>query len=101
MAAKRIDLDVVTGRFIITPYELDMFIKTNDTVEFKEKKSRRFWIVFHGASPLKEKNISDKNPKSGLDPAVIEGAYPYAVAILSSKNNELFLQAHCPSIIVH
>ncbi len=101
MAPKLIRLNTLNGKISVMPYNLDMFIKQKDTVEFKEGKSRKFWVVFLGASPLKQKNISHLNSKSGLDPVVIEGVYPYAVAILGSKNNRLFLDVHCPSIIVH
>jgi hypothetical protein len=103
LAATKIDFDVneVTGVFTITPYQLDVYIATNDTVKFNETKSRKFKIVFHGQSPLKEKKISHKKDKSGLDPGVKPGAYRYALAILHANGDELFLEPDCPSIIVH
>lgn len=92
------NVDERSGVFTFDPYGL--YVNDGDTVHFNELRSRSFKIVFHGDTPLKKTKISHTDPDSDLKARVKPGVYTYAVAILGSRG-ELFLEADCPSIIVH
>ena len=91
-----LDVNEKKGLFTIDPY--GVYLSNGDTVRFNAA-GRIFKVLFHGESPFREQRISDGGPV-GTVKSNAGGNYPYAVAIVSRSGEEVFLEAHCPSIIV-
>lgn len=84
------------------PYQLPDALP-GDTIIFSESKNRAFRVVFQQpeGSPL-DREISDKNTRAQVIVSpMCPTTYRYAFAIFDAKKKELFLEAHCPSIIVN
>ena len=97
-----ISLKEVRGMITIDPYGVYMSAKTkapNNKALF-DAGGRVFQLVFHGASPFNQDTISDTTGVVTIRDRAEPGNYRYAVAILSSSGDEVFLEADCPTIIV-
>ena len=93
-----IHLNESSGEITIEPYGI--YLLDGERVRF-ETDGHVFKLAFHDGSPFGGKEISKENPVGLLRPAVPKGHYTYAVAVVSKDGRDVFLEADCPSIIVH